>query len=214
MAKMTLEIKADDALVVTDVQYDFLPGGSLAVAGGDEIVPLINTLAKKFTNVILTQDWHPADHTSFASQHPGKSPFETIELPYGTQVLWPDHCVQGTKGAEFSAELNIPHAQLVIRKGYHRNVDSYSGFQEADRSTLTGLAGYFGEREVSRLFIVGLATDFCVSWTAIDASAAGFETVLIEDACRAIDANGSLEKAWSDLEDAGVTRIMSRDILG
>lgn len=209
-----LEIRADDVLVVTDVQYDFLPGGSLAVAGGDEIIPLINALAKKFTNVILTQDWHPADHTSFASQHLGKSPFETIELDYGTQVLWPDHCVQGTKGAEFSAELNIPHAQLVIRKGYHKSVDSYSGFQEADRKTLTGLAGYFGEREAGRLFIVGLATDFCVAWTAIDAAAAGFETLLVEDACRAIDANGSLEKAWSDLEEAGVTRIMSRDILG
>lgn len=209
-----LEIRADDVLVVTDVQYDFLPGGSLAVAGGDEIIPLINALAKKFTNVILTQDWHPADHTSFASQHPGKAPFETIELDYGTQVLWPDHCVQGTKGAEFSAELNIPHAQLVIRKGYHKNVDSYSGFQEADRKTLTGLAGYFGEREAGRLFIVGLATDFCVAWTAIDAAAAGFETLLIEDACRAIDANGSLEQAWSDVEEAGVTRIMSQDILG
>lgn len=209
-----LEIRADDVLVVTDVQYDFLPGGSLAVAGGDEIIPLINALAKKFTNVILTQDWHPADHTSFASQHLGKAPFETIELDYGTQVLWPDHCVQGTKGAEFSAELNIPHAQLVIRKGYHKSVDSYSGFQEADRKTLTGLAGYFGEREAGRLFIVGLATDFCVAWTAIDAAAAGFETLLVEDACRAIDANGSLEKAWSDLEEAGVTRIMSRDILG
>jgi nicotinamidase/pyrazinamidase len=211
---MTLEIKADDVLVVVDLQYDFLPGGRLAVAEGDEIVPVINALAKKFKNVILTQDWHPADHISFASQHEGKNAFETIELPYGTQVMWPDHCVQGTKGAEISAELSIGHAQLVIRKGYHQDVDSYSGFQEADRRTLTGLAGYLGERQAARLFVVGLATDYCVAWTAIDGAAAGFDTLVIEDACRAIDSNGSLEKAWSDLEKAGVTRIMSRDILG
>lgn len=211
---MTLAIAPDDVLVVVDMQYDFLPGGSLAVAGGDEIVPLINALARKFRNVVLTQDWHPADHISFASQHAGKAPFETIELDYGTQVLWPDHCVWGTHGAEISRDLDIPHAQLVLRKGYNRAIDSYSGFQEADRETLTGLAGYLGERDVGRLFVVGLATDFCVGWTAIDGAAGGFDVTVIEDATRAIDSNGSLEKAWADMDEAGVARIMSRDILG
>ncbi len=209
-----IEITPRDVLVVVDVQYDFLPGGSLAVSGGDEIVPLINTLAKKFTNVVFTQDWHPADHISFASQHAGKAPFETIELPYGTQVLWPDHCMWNTRGAELSADLDIPHGQLIIRKGYNRTIDSYSGFQEADRETLTGLAGYLGERDVDRLYVVGLATDFCVGWTAIDGAAAGFDVTVIEDATRAIDNAGSLERAWADMEEAGVERVMSKDILG
>jgi nicotinamidase/pyrazinamidase len=211
---MTITIQPDDVLVVVDVQYDFLPGGSLAVAGGDEIVPLINQLATRFTNVVLTQDWHPADHISFAGQHPGKAPFETVELDYGTQVLWPDHCVWQTHGAEISKDLSIPHAQLIIRKGYNRAIDSYSGFQEADRESLTGLAGYLNERDVGRLFIVGLATDFCVAWTALDGAAGGFDVTVIEDATRAIDANGSLEKAWADLAEAGVARVMSREILG
>lgn len=211
---MTLAIAPDDVLVVVDMQYDFLPGGSLAVTGGDEIVPLINALAKEFRNVVLTQDWHPADHISFASQHAGKAPFETIELDYGTQVLWPDHCVWNSHGAEISRDLDIPHAQLVLRKGYNRAIDSYSGFQEADRETLTGLAGYLGERDVGRLFVVGLATDFCVGWTAIDGAAGGFDVTVIEDATRAIDSNGSLERAWADMAEAGVARIMSRDILG
>lgn len=211
---MTLEIGPDDVLVIVDVQYDFLPGGNLAVAGGDEIVPLINTLAEKFSNVVLTQDWHPKDHISFASQHKGKAPFETIELEYGTQVLWPDHCVWDSHGAEISKDLKIPHAQLIIRKGYTRTVDSYSGFQEADRDTLTGLAGYLGERDVGRLFVVGLATDFCVAWTAMDGAAGGFDVTVIEDATRAIDSNGSLEKAWTDMAEAGVERVMSREILG
>lgn len=211
---MTMTISPEDVLVVVDVQYDFLPGGNLAVSGGDEIVPLINALSKKFKNVVLTQDWHPADHISFASQHPGKAPFETVELDYGTQVLWPDHCVWQTRGAELSGDLDIPHAQLVIRKGYNRAIDSYSGFQEADRETLTGLAGYLNERDAGRLFIVGLATDFCVAWTALDGAAGGFDVTVIEDATRAIDANGSLEKAWADLAEAGVERIMSREILG
>lgn len=211
---MTIAITGKDVLVVVDVQHDFLPGGSLAVAGGDEIVPLINTLARRFTNVILTQDWHPADHISFASQHPGKAPFETIELPYGTQVLWPDHCVWNTHGAELSADLDIPHGQLIIRKGYNRLIDSYSGFQEADRETPTGLAGYLDYRDLGRLFIVGLATDFCVGWTAIDGAAEGFDVTVIEDATRAIDNAGSLEKAWADMEEAGVERVMSKDILG
>ena len=211
---MTIAIQPEDVLVVVDVQNDFLPGGSLAVAGGDEIVPLINKLAQKFRNVVLTQDWHPADHISFASQHAGKAPFETIELDYGIQVLWPDHCVWQTRGAEISTDLDIPHAQLIIRKGYNRQIDSYSGFQEADRETLTGLAGYLNERDVGRLFVVGLATDFCVAWTALDGAAGGFDVTVIEDATRAIDANGSLEKAWVDMDEAGVERVMSREILG
>lgn len=211
---MPIAISPQDVLVVVDVQYDFLPGGNLAVAGGDEIVSLVNTLAKRFTNVVFTQDWHPASHVSFASQHEGKAPFETIELAYGTQVLWPDHCVQGTRGAELSHDLDIPHAQLVIRKGYNRQVDSYSGFQEADRKTRTGLAGYLRERGLTRVYVVGLATDFCVAWTALDARAEGFDTVVIEDATRAIDADSSLERAWADMKTAGVTRLMSRDVLG
>lgn len=211
---MTITISPEDVLVVVDVQYDFLPGGTLAVSGGDEIVPLINALAKKFKNVVLTQDWHPAGHISFASQHEGKAPFETVELDYGTQVLWPDHCVWQTHGAEISRDLDIPHAQLVIRKGYNQGIDSYSGFQEADRETLTGLAGYLNERDAGRLFLVGLATDFCVAWTALDGAAAGFDVTVIEDATRAIDSSGSLEKAWTDMAEAGVGRIMSREILG
>lgn len=210
---MTIEITARDVLVVVDMQYDFLPGGSLAVAGGDDIVPLINRLARHFTNVVFTQDWHPADHISFASQHPGKAPFETVELPYGPQVLWPDHCVWNTRGAALSDDLDIPHGQLIIRKGYVRQIDSYSGFQEADRETLTGLAGYLSERDVGRLYVVGLATDFCVGWTAIDGAAAGFDVTVIEDATRAIDTAGSLAQAWADMAEAGVERVMSGDIL-
>jgi nicotinamidase/pyrazinamidase len=211
---MTIEIRPTDVLVIVDVQYDFLPGGSLAVADGDAIVPLINTLARKFTNVVFTQDWHPADHISFASQHYGKAPFETVELPYGTQVLWPDHCVWNTRGAELSHDLDVPHGQLIIRKGYNRLIDSYSGFQEADRETLTGLAGYLNERDVDRLYVVGLATDFCVGWTAIDAAAGGFDVTVVEDATRAIDNAGSLAKAWADMAEAGVERVMSKDVLG
>ena len=211
---MTIAIRPTDVLVIVDVQYDFLPGGNLAVAGGDEIVPLINQLARKFATVVLTQDWHPADHISFASQHPGKAPFETVELAYGTQVLWPDHCVWNSHGAAISADLDVPHGQLIIRKGYNRQIDSYSGFQEADRETPTGLAGYLNERDVDRLYIVGLATDFCVGWTAIDGAAAGFDVTVIEDATRAIDNGGSLARAWDDMAEAGVERVMSRKILG
>ncbi|ODT72745.1 MAG: bifunctional pyrazinamidase/nicotinamidase [Pelagibacterium sp. SCN 63-23] len=211
---MTIKINSEDVLLVVDMQYDFLPGGSLAVAGGDEIVPLINKLATKFRHVVLTQDWHPRNHISFASQHPGQAPFQTIKLDYGTQVLWPDHCVWNSHGAEISRDLDIPHAQLIIRKGYNREIDSYSGFQEADRETLTGLAGYLNERDAGRLFVTGLATDFCVAWTAIDGAAGGFDVTIIEDATRAIDNNGSLERAWADLAEAGVERAMSRAILG
>ena len=188
-----------------------MPGGALAVAKGNEVVPLINRLAARFENAVLTQDWHPRDHVSFASSHPGRSAFEKIQLPYGEQVLWPPHCVQTTPGAAFHADLKIPHAQLVIRKGHHREIDSYSAFLEADRKTSTGLAGYLKERGMKKLFLCGLATDFCVAWSALDARAAGFEASVIEDACRAIDLDGSLARALSDLEAAGVRRVRSGD---
>lgn len=210
---MTISQRPDDMLLVVDMQYDFLPGGSLAVTGGDEIILLINRLGRRFNNVAMTQDWHPAGHISFASSHDGARPFEIMQLPYGPQVLWPDHCVQGTRGAEFSSEVELPHTQLIIRKGYHDVVDSYSGFQEADRKTKTGLEGYLGERGVKRLFIAGLATDFCVNWTAVDAAAAGFEVYVIEDACRAIDTNGSLAAAWADMNAAGVRRIVAGELV-
>lgn len=201
-----------DIFIVTDVQYDFLPGGALAVPDGHAVVEAINQLAKRFRHVILTQDWHPRGHTSFASSHPGKNPFELVDLHYGPQILWPDHCVQGTPGAEISRELDIPHAQMIIRKGYDPLIDSYSGFIEADRQTSTGLAGYLKERGFRRVFCAGLATDFCVAWTALDAKAAGFDTHLIEDASRAIDTGGSLAKALADLKAAGIHTIKSSQI--
>jgi nicotinamidase/pyrazinamidase len=186
------------------VQNDFMPTGALAVPRGDEVVPVINRLAARFEQVVLTQDWHPRNHASFASAHPGSKPFETIDLPYGKQVLWPDHCVQATPGAALHAGLAVPHAQLIIRKGHHRDIDSYSAFVEADRKTPTGLAGYLRERGLQKLYVCGLATDFCVAWTALDARAAGFDTTVIEDASRAIDLNGSLAKAMQDIARAGV----------
>jgi nicotinamidase/pyrazinamidase len=200
-------IDSRSVLIVVDVQNDFMPGGALAVANGNEIVPIVNRLTRRFDNVVLTQDWHPSEHVSFATTHAGRNPFETIELDYGTQVLWPDHCVQGTKGAELHAGLGIPHAQMIVRKGHRRGVDSYSAFAEADRKTPTGLAGYLRERELERCYIVGLATDFCVAWTALDARRLGFEATVIEDACRGIDNAGSLAKAWADMDAAGVTRM-------
>jgi nicotinamidase/pyrazinamidase len=203
---------ATDALVVVDVQNCFVPGGSLAVAGGDAIVPTINHLAQAFANVILTQDWHTADHVSFASQHPGKKPFESVTLAYGSQVLWPDHCVQGTPGAALLPGLLIPHARLVLRKGFHKDVDSYSAFLEADRKTQTGLAGYLKGAGIRRVFFCGLATDYCVAWSALDAKKLGFEAAVIEDASRGIDLNGSLAKAWDDMKKAGVLRLQSKDI--
>lgn len=199
-------------LLAVDLQYDFMPGGSLAVTRGEEAVPAVNRLARLFANVVLTQDWHPAGHASFASSHPGKKPFDTVRLAYGDQVLWPDHCVQGTRGAELHKDLAVPHAQLVIRKGYHAGVDSYSAFYEADRETPTGLAGYLGQRGLKRVFIAGLATDFCVAWSAVDARREGFETVVVEDACRAIDMAGSLAKAWSDMTACGVARATMREL--
>jgi nicotinamidase/pyrazinamidase len=194
------------------VQYDFMPDGALAVPKGDEVVPAVNRLARHFANVVLTQDWHPRDHVSFATSHPGRKPFETIRLPYGEQILWPPHCVQGTRGAELHSALDVPRAQLVIRKGHHRDIDSYSAFLEADRRTPTGLAGYLRERGLKRLFLAGLATDFCVLWSSLDARAAGFEVTVIEDACRAIDLQGSCARAWNDMARAGVHRIKSADL--
>jgi len=207
-------IKPDDAsvLLVIDVQNCFLPGGSLAVKDGEQVVPVINKMAKAFSNVVLTQDWHTAGHISFASTHAGKKPFEMIDLAYGKQVLWPDHCVQGTEGAALSKDLAIPQAELILRKGFHNDVDSYSAFTEADGKTSTGLAAYLKARGISRVFVAGLATDFCVAWTALDARKAGLETYVIEDACRGIDTQGSLAKAWADMAAAGVKRITSEDI--
>jgi nicotinamidase/pyrazinamidase len=194
------------------VQNDFMPGGALAVPKGDEVVPVINRLAAGFANVVLTQDWHPRDHVSFAAAHAGRKPFDTVQLGYGSQVLWPPHCVQGTRGAELHADLSIPHAQLVIRKGHHREIDSYSAFLEADRRTTTGLAGYLKERGMRELYVCGLATDFCVAWTALDGRAAGFEVSVIEDACRAIDLDGSLAAAWRQMDEADVRRTSSATI--
>lgn len=212
-AQMKLRPGETDALAVIDVQNCFLPGGTLPVPQGDQIVPLINRLAPLFRNVVITQDWHTAGHASFASTHPGKKPFETVQLPYGTQVLWPDHCIQGTPDADLAKDLKIPHAQLVIRKGYRQHVDSYSAFLEADRKTMTGLTGYLKERGITHVYFVGLATDFCVAWSALDAKKAGFEASVIEDATRGIDAGGSLGKAWTDMSGAGVKRIQSGALL-
>ena len=209
---MSSNLSNHDILVVTDVQNDFLPGGSLAVPDGDAIVPIINGLARCFAHVALTQDWHVAGHLSFASSHPGRVPFEMIDLPYGPQVLWPDHCVQGTTGAQFSPALSIPHAQLIVRKGYRREIDSYSAFCEADGVTPTGLAGYLRERRITRVFFVGLATDFCVAYSAVDARRLGFDAVVIEDACRAIDTSGSLAAAWSSMRASEVARVMAEHL--
>jgi nicotinamidase/pyrazinamidase len=203
---------ASSALIVVDVQNCFLPGGSLAVKEGDQIVPVINRIAKGFENVVMTQDWHTPHHISFASTHEGKKPFEVIKLAYGNQVLWPDHCVQGTEGAQIAKDINIPQAELIIRKGYHNEVDSYSAFLEADKETHTGLGGYLKERGIDTVFITGLATDFCVAWTAVDARHAGLTTYVVEDACRGIDVGGSLAKAWADMTGAGVKKIQSSDL--
>ena len=201
----------NDVLLIIDVQNDFCPGGALAVADGDAVVPVINRVAKRFDHVVLTQDWHPAGHSSFATSHPGSAAFGTIDMPYGAQTLWPDHCVQGTSGAGFHPQLATDRAELVIRKGFRRTIDSYSAFYENDRSTPTGLAGYLRERGFERIFMVGLATDFCVRYSAIDARRLGFTTVLIEAGCRAIDLGGSLEFAWAEMDAAGVQRIDDLD---
>ena len=200
-------IGGNDVLIVVDVQNDFCPGGALAVPRGDEVVPIINRLAAKFRNVVLTQDWHPRGHFSFASAHPGKTPLETIAAPYGPQVLWPDHCVQATPGAEFHRALQIPHAALVLRKGMAPTIDSYSAFYENDHKTPTGLAGYLRARDLTRVFIAGLAFDFCVRYSAEDAQSEGFDVFVVEDACRGIDVDGSVAATHASLAARGVARI-------
>jgi nicotinamidase/pyrazinamidase len=204
---------ASSALIVVDVQNCFLPGGSLAVKEGDQVVPVINRIAKGFDNVVMTQDWHTPNHMSFASSHANQKPFDVIKVVYGDQVLWPDHCVQDTDGAQIAKDIKIPQANLIIRKGFRKDVDSYSAFMEADRKTNSGLASYFKERGIDTVFLTGLATDFCVAWTAVDARHAGLTTYVIEDACRGIDVNGSLAKAWADMTAAGVQKIQSADLV-
>lgn len=202
-------IGAGDVLLAVDLQNDFCPGGALAVPGGDEVIPLVNRLAARFDHVLLTQDWHPADHASFASAHPGRRPYEVVQAAYGEQVLWPDHCVQGRWGAEFHPGLHADRAELVLRKGYHRGIDSYSAFFENDHATPTGLAGYLRERGFSRVFLAGLALDFCVLWSAQDARRLGFDVVVLEDACRSLDLDGSAERARADLAAIGAACIPS-----
>jgi nicotinamidase/pyrazinamidase len=202
-----------DVLLVVDVQNDFCPGGALAVPGGDEIIPIVNAVAGRFEHVILTQDWHPSGHTSFASAHPGRAPYETFAAPYGEQVLWPDHCVQGGWGARFHDQLQIDRAELVLRKGYDRDIDSYSAFFENDHGTPTGLAGYLRERGFERVFLAGLAFDFCVLWSAEDARRLGFEAIVLEDACRSLDVEGSAAAARERLAAIGA-RCIGSDVLG
>ncbi|MBV8795678.1 MAG: bifunctional nicotinamidase/pyrazinamidase [Hyphomicrobiales bacterium] len=203
-----------DVLLAIDLQADFMPGGALAVAGGDEIVPLVNQLAAHFDNIVVTQDWHPPTHASFAASHDKAKPFDTKRLHYGDQTLWPEHCIQDTPGAALHPDLTVDRAFLILRKGMHSAVDSYSAFLEADRKTTTGLAAMLKARGVKRIFACGLATDFCVAHSALDARNEGFETFVIEDACRAIDANNSLQQAWARMNAAEVWRIQSAEILG
>ncbi len=201
-----------DALVVIDVQNDFCPGGALAVADGDAVVPVCNALIGRFEHVVLTQDWHPPGHRSFASSHPGRAPFETIDLDYGAQTLWPDHCVQGTRGAALHADLDATRAELLVRKGFRPHIDSYSAFYENDRESPTGLAGYLRERGFSRVFLCGLATDYCVAYSALDARRLHFDAVILLDACRAIDLGGSLEQALAAMRAAGVSLAQSAEL--
>jgi nicotinamidase/pyrazinamidase len=198
-------VAESDVLLVVDVQNDFCPGGGLAVPRGDEVVGLVNALAGRFRHVVLTQDWHPRGHRSFASAHPGRQPYDVIEVAYGQQVLWPEHCVQGTPGAEFHAGLDIPHAQLVLRKGHRADIDSYSAFYENDRTTPTGLAGYLRERGLTRVFLAGLALDFCVRYSAEDAHRHGFEAVVVAEACRGIDVGGSMEATRRSFNDRAIS---------
>lgn len=201
-----------DVLLVVDVQNDFCPDGALAVPEGDAIVPLVNRLMDRFSHVVLTQDWHTPGHSSFASAHRGKRPYETVETSYGAQILWPDHCVQGTAGAAFHHDVNVTRAELIVRKGFHPDIDSYSAFYENDHTTGTGLCGYLRERGFRRVYLCGLATDFCVKWSALDARREGFEVSVIEDACRAIDLDGSLAAARAEMQAAGV-EILSSDLI-
>jgi len=211
MAK--IRIGNQDVLVVVDIQNDFCPGGNLSVPQGHEVVPVINRLADRFPHVVLTQDWHPPDHLSFASAHPGKRPYDTIVVDYGQQILWPDHCVQATPGAEFHKDLHIPHAALVLRKGIHRKIDSYSTFYENDRKTPTGLVGYLRERGFGRVFLAGLAFDFCVRYSAEDAQREGFEVAVVEDACRGIDVDGSVDAARESLKRLSIVRTTSEAVI-
>jgi nicotinamidase/pyrazinamidase len=206
---------ATDALLVIDLQNDFCPGGALAVDGGDEIVPVVNSLAQRFAHVLLTQDWHPAGHISFASAHPDSDaqPYTTIAAPYGPQTLWPDHCVQNTPGADFHPALSVPHAELILRKGFRREIDSYSAFLENDHATPTGLAGYLRERGLRRLFFCGLAYDFCVRFSAIDGTALDFECLVIQDASRAVRLHASVRATDQAFEEAGIRRIEAADVL-
>lgn len=201
------------ALLIVDVQNDFCPGGKLPVPGGDAVVPVINSLIDPFDIIIQTQDWHPSTHTSFASNHDNKEPYSTIDLDYGTQVLWPDHCIQGSKGAEFHSELNTEKTQVIIRKGFRENIDSYSTFYENDQITVTGLAGYLREREIKELYTTGLATDFCVKWSILDGIDEGFKMYLVQDAVRGINLNGSLQTALDDMKEKGAVFVTSDQIL-
>ncbi len=203
---------SDKALLIVDVQNDFCPGGALEVPGGDEIIPVINRLSESFDVVVQTQDWHPSGHSSFASSHQGKEPFETIQMPYGNQVLWPDHCVQGSEGAAFHPDLETRCSQLVVRKGFRRDIDSYSAFYENDNETQTGLTGYLQDRGIRTLYAVGLATDFCVKWSVVDGLREGFEVHVVEDAVKGIDIEGSVQQAWSEMLDAGASKIASDDL--
>jgi nicotinamidase/pyrazinamidase len=209
-----MSIDDRDVLLAIDLQPDFMPGGALAVAGGHEILSLINRLTSRFENVVVTQDWHPPTHASFAASHKGAKPFDTKRLHYGDQTLWPEHCVQDTPGAALHPDLAVDRAFLILRKGMHASVDSYSAFVEADGKTTTGLAALLKARGIKRVFACGLATDFCVAHSALDSRHASFETFVIEDACRAIDANNSLEQAWTRMHAAEVRRIQSAEILG
>jgi nicotinamidase/pyrazinamidase len=204
---MPLRAGRDAALIVVDVQNDFCPDGALAVGGGHEVVAPINRLMRDFATVVLTQDWHPADHIGFADNHPGGTPFETVEVSYGAQVLWPVHCVQGTPGADFHPDLDADRADLIIRKGARRDIDSYSAFFENDRKTRTGLAGYLRDRQISKLVLVGLATDFCVAYSALDAAGLGFEVSVVLEACRGIDLGGSLAAQLGAMREAGIAAV-------
>jgi nicotinamidase/pyrazinamidase len=208
-----MHITPQDVLVVVDVQNDFCPGGALAVADGDAVIELIHRIAPKFEHVVLTQDWHPLGHSSFASSYAGKRPFEQVELSYGVQTIWPDHCVQGSKGAEFHPSLHLPQAELILRKGFRPQVDSYSAFFENDRTTPTGLFGYLKERKFTRVFLAGLAYDYCVGYSALDARRLGLPAVVIRDACRAIGLDNSVEKIESEFVGAGVTLVNAADLI-
>jgi nicotinamidase/pyrazinamidase len=207
-----MKIAPTDGLIIIDIQNDFCPGGTLAVTGGDDVIPVIHRIAPLFNHIILTQDWHPAEHQSFASSHAGKQPFEQIELSYGAQTLWPDHCIQSSPGAEFHPNLNLPQAELILRKGFRPQIDSYSAFFENDRVTPTGLAGYLCERGLTRIFLAGLAYDYCVGFSALDARKLGLPAIILRDACRAIDLNGSVTHMEAEFSASGVLIIDSSEL--